>query len=296
MSRVVFILVTAFWLTMNVLLWQTQFGSRRTEGSVPVAIVWEKILTAPDDSSLTVLHQGRLVGACHLRTAVGEQWSAIGDENVPSGPPEKNRGYRLRLDGSAVVPEWTNRIRFDAELKFDRGHAWQDMTARVTVRPVTWEIHSVAAEKNIHLKMEGGGSAFNVVLNFSDLQNPSALTYKLLGPAAAELTAEAGLPSVPSGSSAAGLGLMWDAYDDTLRIGHSVVQVYRLHTRLLDRYDLNMIVSRAGEILRVQLPNDTLLLNDHLASAEQRQNRKPATSNSEGRAPASPLSRPPHSE
>jgi hypothetical protein len=287
MSRVAFILVTVFWLTMNVLLWQTEFGSRRTEGSVPVAIVWEKILTAPDDSSLTVFHQGHLVGACHVRTAVGEQWSAIGDENVPSGPPEKNRGYRLRLDGSAVIPEWTNRIRLDAELKLDRNRAWQDLTARIAMRPIIWEIHSVAAEKNIQIKTEGGDNAFNFVLNFSDLQNPSALTYKLLGPAAAELTAEAGLPRIPAGSSAAGLGLKWEAYDDTLRIGHSAVQVYRLHTRLLDRYEVNMIISRAGEILRVQLPNDVLLLNDRLAAADQRQNHRP-----EAKKPA-PLSKPP---
>jgi hypothetical protein len=92
MSRLVFILVTGFWLTMNVLLWQTEFGSRRTQGNVPAAIVWEKILTAPDDSSLTVFQHGKLIGTFHLRTAVGEDWSNISDDNVPSAPPDKNRG------------------------------------------------------------------------------------------------------------------------------------------------------------------------------------------------------------
>src|SRR5579862_307877 len=275
MSRVVFILVTAFWLTMNVLLWQTEFGSRRTEGTVPVATVWEKILTAADDSSLTVFQHGKLLGACHLRTAVGEEWSNVGDENVPSGPLEKNRGYRLRMEGSTLVPELTNRLRFESDLKLDKNREWQELTAEVAMRPMTWEIHSTAAEKNVHLKMEGGGNSFNVVLNFSDLQNPSALTYKLLGPAAAELTAEAGLPAMPAGSSTAGLGLKWQAYEDTLCIGHTSVQVYRLHTQLLDRYDLNAIVSRAGEILRVQLPNDILLENDRLAATAERQSRKP---------------------
>lgn len=260
---------------MNVLLWQTEFGSRRTEGTVPVATVWEKILTAADDSSLTVFQRGKLIGAFHLRTAVGEEWSQVSDENVPSSPPDKNRGYRLRMDGSAVVPELTNRLRFECDLKLDKDREWQELTARVTMRPTTWEIHSAAAEKNIHVKMEGGGNAFNVVLNFSDLQNPGTLTYKLLGPAAAELTAEAGLPSMPNAASTTGLGLKWDAYEDTLRIGHTSVQVYRLHTRLLDRYDVNALVSRAGEILRVQLPNDVLLQNDRLAAAGERPNRKP---------------------
>lgn len=274
MSRVIFLLVTAFWITMNVLLWQTEFGSRRTEGAVPVATVWEKILTAADDSSLTVFQHGQLMGTCHLRTGVGEEWSNVGDENVPSAPPEKTRGYRLQMDGSALVRGLTNRLRFESDLKLDKNREWQELTARVTMRPTTWEIHSAAAEKNIHLKMGGGGNSFNTVLNFSDLQNPSALTYKLLGPAAAELIAEAGLPRVPAGSSTASLGLKWEAYEDTLRIGHTSVQVYRLHTRLLDHYDVNATVSRAGEILRVQLPNDVLLQNDRLAATAEHHSRR----------------------
>jgi hypothetical protein len=173
------------------------------------------------------------------------------------------------MDGTALVLELTNRLRFETDLKLDKNRDWQDLTARVTLRPITWEIHSAASEKNIHLKMEGGANPFNVVLNFSDLQNPAALTSKLLGPAAAELTAEAGLPAMPA-SSMASPGLKWEAFEDTLRIGHTSVQVYRLHTRLLDRYEVNATISRAGEILRVQLPNDVLLQNDRLSAAEER--------------------------
>lgn len=275
MSRAVFIVVTAFCLTMNVLLWQTQFGSRQTGGTVPVSTVWEKILTAADDSSLTVYQQGKLVGACHLRTGVGEEWSTISDENIPSGPPEKNRGYHLRLDGSAVVPELTNRVRFDGDLKLDKNREWQELNARVTVRPTTWEVHSVAAEQKVHLKIGSGAGAFDTVLGFSDLKNPGILTYKLLGPAASELATEAGLESAPHGSSLAGLGVKWKAYEDTLHIGHTAVQVYRLQTRLLDRYDVSAIVSRAGEILRMELPNHILLLNDRLAGTAERGSRKP---------------------
>jgi hypothetical protein len=280
MSRAVFILVTAFWLTMNVLLWQTEFGSRQSGGAVPVKTVWEKILTAADDSSLTVYDNGKLVGACHLRTAVGEQWSTIGDENVPSGPPDKNRSFRLRLDGSAVLPELTNRIRFDGDLKLDKNREWEELNARVAMRPATWEIHSIAAEQKLHLKVEGGDIPFDVVLQFSDLQNPGGLAYQLLGPAASELMNEAGLQSAPHGSPAPGLGVKWEAYEDTIHIGHTAVQVYQLRTRLLDRYDISVLVSRAGEILRVNLPNGILLLNDRLAAAAQ-----PRVQKSESKAP-----------
>jgi hypothetical protein len=274
MSRAVFILVAGFWVTMNVLLWQTEFGSRKNTGSVPVEIVWEKILTAADDSSLTVYREGRLVGACHLQTEVGEEWSKIGDENMPTGRPEKGRGYRLRLDGSVVVPELTNRFRFEGDMKLDKKRAWQDVNARVTMRPFTWEIHSVAAERSVHLKVQGGPIPIDVVLRFSDLQNPAVLTYKLLGPSAGEFAAEAGMAG---NAPALALGVKWDAHEDSIRIGHTAVQVYRLHTRLMDRFEVSAIVSRAGEILRVDLPGQFMLINDRLAATAEGAGRKSET-------------------
>lgn len=275
MSRVVMIVVTGFWLTMNVLLWQTEFGSRKNGGTVPVETVWEKILTAADDSSLTIFHEGKLIGACHLRTAVGEEWSRISDENMPSGPPDKERGYHLRVDGSAVVPELTNRVRFEGELKLDKGREWQELGARVTMRPVTWEVHSVAAQRTVNLKAQGLEGGFDVVLQFSDLKNPAVLTYKLLGPTAAELAAEAGLKTSPNDTSVPALGLKWEAQEDLIRIGRTSVQVYRLHTRVVDRYEVSVIVSRAGEILRVELPGGVTLVNDRLAATGEAAGRKP---------------------
>lgn len=271
MSRAVFILVAGFWVTMNVLLWQTEFGSRKTGGAVPVPIVWEKILTAADDSSLTVYHDDKLVGACHLQTEVGEEWSKVGDQNMPSGRPGKGRGYSLRLDGSVVIPELTNRFRFEGDLKLDKHRVWQELNSRLTMRPLVWQIHSVATNKYVHIKMEGGPSPLDLVVKFSDLQNPAALTSKLLGASLGELAAEAGLAW---NTPAVELGLKWDAYEDSIHIGRTSVQVYRLHTHLMDRYDVDAIVSRAGEILRVDFPGNFVLINDRLAAAGEGVRRK----------------------
>lgn len=275
MSRVVFIAVAGFWLTMNVLLWQTEFGSRKNSGAVPVEIVWEKILTAADDSSLTVFKDGKLVGACHMQTQVGEEWSKISDDNIPSGRPQKGRGYRLRMDGSAVLTELTNRFRFEGELRLDKSRTWQDMHARVTLRPYIWDIRSTAAEQKLYLKVQGGAAPFDVVLAFSDLQNPVTLTYKLLGPSAGDLAAEAGLTVAAGNASAVALGVKWDAHEDSIRIGRTAVQVYRLHTRLVDRYEITAIISRAGEILRIDMPGGYRLVNDRLSATVEGPGRKP---------------------
>jgi hypothetical protein len=274
MSRALFILVTAFWLTMNVLLWQTEFGSRKNSATVPVELVWDKILTAADDSSLTVFQNDRLVGACHMQTQVGEEWAQVSDENMPTGRPQKTRGYRLRLDGSAILPEVTNRIRFDGDLKLARKHDWEDVHLRVTMRPLTWEIRSSAADQNIRLKIDGGSEPVEIVLRFSDLHNPAALTYKLLGASSGDLVAEAGLATVAGNASQVALGVKWDAREDSMRIGQTSVQVYRLHTRLMDRYEINLVVSRAGEILRADLPGGYRLINDRLSAVGEGMPRK----------------------
>jgi len=275
MSRAIFILVTGFWLTMNVLLWQTEFGSRKTNGAVPVAIVWEKILTAADDSSLTVFHGGKLVGACHLQTQVGEEWSQITDENMPSGRPRKDHGYRLHLDGSAVLPDLTNRIRFEGELKLNKMRDWQDLNGRLALRPYTWEFRALSEQQTVHLKVQGGDHPLDVVLRFSDLKNPAALTYKLLGSSAGDLVADAGPTALAAANmSDIALGVTWDAHEDSLRIGRTAVKVYRLHTRLLDRYEINSIVSRAGEILRIDLPENYQLVNDRLTATGESPVRK----------------------
>src|SRR5512147_469945 len=114
LSRIVFILITLFWLTMNVSLWRKEFGSHHAAGSaVPVELVWQKILTAPDSSSLVVFHHGTRIGICHWTTGISKEWAAVGEENVPSGMPRKVRGYELRLEGSTLTATPTNRIRFE---------------------------------------------------------------------------------------------------------------------------------------------------------------------------------------
>ena len=64
----------------------------------------------------------------------------------------------------------------------------------------------------------------------------------------------------------AALDLQWTARKDWLEIGRSKVGVYRLQARLLDQYQAVVIVSRVGEILRVELPNGVRLVNDALTN------------------------------
>src|SRR5947208_7624859 len=72
-SRLYFPLIALFWIVMNVLLWRAEFGGGREFGSaVSMEVVWQKILTAPDDSTLEISLNGKKIASCPWGANTGE--------------------------------------------------------------------------------------------------------------------------------------------------------------------------------------------------------------------------------
>ena len=84
--RITFLLIAAFWIAMNVLLWRAEYDSHGMGVRVPAALVWQKILTAPDISSLNVFPDGQRAGFCEFSTSVEQEMAAL-DEGRPSPKP-----------------------------------------------------------------------------------------------------------------------------------------------------------------------------------------------------------------
>jgi len=231
---------------------------------MPVSVVWEKILTAPDSSSLSVMRDGQKIGYGHWITSVGEEWANVSEESIPSGQPGKARGFQLRFEGNALIAEMTNRLRFEFTLKLAGNREWQELDARVAARPSAWELHASAAQETLRLTVREGEASFERVFKFSDLQNPRAPAREFVGPFGALLLNELPLAAQLPGAGNYSVGVKWTAVEDALRIGRTPVRAYRLQTRLLDRYEIKIFVSRAGEILRVDLPGNVALVNDQL--------------------------------
>src|SRR5436190_21743205 len=118
LSRVALILITLFWLLMNVLLWRAEYTGRGSAGSgLPAAVVWQKMLTAPDSSSLSILHQGKKIGFCHWMTSVGEELSQLTAADAPpEGMVKKMTGYRIQLEGNLALEDSATHVRFDGSL------------------------------------------------------------------------------------------------------------------------------------------------------------------------------------
>ena len=262
--RAAFILVALFWLAMNALLWRAEYGQRARVGSaLPAQVVWQKILTSPDSSSLTIFFHGKKIGFCHWITSVGDEFSRFkSGEAPPEGMVKRVAGYGLQLEGNLVFQDFANRARFDASLRLGTNELWEELSVRLSLRPSTIELHSIAAEQKLRLRVGEGRDKIERVIAFSELQNPQALLGELAG--SAGLLGELGSASLPP-RTASWNGLKWEARSDSVKIGMAPVPAYRLQARLFDRYQVLIFVSRVGEILRVELPNDVVLLNDQVA-------------------------------
>jgi hypothetical protein len=271
--RVLIVVITAFFLVMNVLLWQWEIAGRNDLGSpVPVRAVWEKILTAPDFSSLEILHHGRKIGDCRLVPSIGEAQRTgrvMSDEPPPEGMVRRPINYVLDLTGSVLLDPATagQRARFSFDLKLATNYAWQEFTLRLSLRPTDWTLRSVAAEEKLRFSADEGGAHSERIFTFTELRNPDRLLRELGGPLLPATLTALGF-SMPASSSvqSLSLGLKWEAHQDRLAIGNAKIRGYRLRARIFDRYQIVLFVSSIGEILRVELPDEVVLRNEALNS------------------------------
>jgi hypothetical protein len=265
-SRIFFLSIVAFWLAMNYLLWRSQWGAHSAIGSaVPAEVVWDKILTAPDPSSLNIYDHDKKVGMCHWIATVGNSPLAsnkiLDDDYAPDGQEEQVTGYSLTFEGNATVSR-SNQIRFEASLNLSTNRAWQDFHLRVSERPRVWEIRAAAAAEKLFLKVDDKNEHWQKTLNFADLRDPDALWADVGGaPVLALLAGAAGLaPSKESLSRLTG-AVEWEAHEDWMQFGHSKARAYRLETVFLGRH-IYLFTSRVGEILWVEFPGKITFRND----------------------------------
>ncbi len=270
-SRVALLLITLFWLTMNYLLWRSEFGGRDESGSaVPVETIWRKILTAPDNSSLEIIHQGTKLGYCRWAASLGPDPAPkkiAGGGAVVEGIPEVRSGYRIDFDGNVSSTESRDHIHFNFNLKLATNQVWREFSIRVNSREDSLTVRASAAGQKLTFWTRNEDERSAHTISFSELRNPQALIQKFDLPVSLEFLGLQGLPIPDAGKSGPfELGTTWVARTDWITIGHASARAYRLQMKLLDRYQVVIMVSAVGEILRVELPDDWTLVNEQLVN------------------------------
>jgi hypothetical protein len=268
LARAMLVVLAAFWVTMNVLLWRAEYGKGPALGSsVPVQVVWQKILTAPDSSSLTIFSRGKKVGFCHWITSVGEDLAKMrATEAPPEGMVRQIQSYRLELNGNVMMSAATDRLRFDSHLNLGKDRQWKEFAVRVNWHTDSWEVRSVAAENDLHFNWQDDGEKYSRVLRFAELEHPETLLQEFGGPFAVAALGNLGLGENPSHRALTGGEVRWEARYESVKLGHASIRAYRLQLNLLDHFAAVVFVSRVGEILRVELPDGIVLANDQLGS------------------------------
>jgi len=262
-SRIFFFGVASFWLVMNFLLFRSQWGEHTGFGSsVPVETVWNRILTAPDNSTLDIYHRGERVGLG--RWEVGAANSPLISSKIlaqdyrPGQVAPKLTGYGLSFEGSGIISN-SNHVKFRCTLALDTNKMWQDIELRFNMRPQLWDIHAVAAQQTVAIKVSDENGAWDKTMKFSELQDPQAL----LGDFGDPFTV--GLLSLNRNLlGGAGSVMRWEAREDRIHFGQSNLRVYRLDSLILGQR-VEIMVSRIGEILRLDLPFNISLRNQALS-------------------------------
>ncbi len=132
-ARLTFFAIVAFWLTMNFMLWRTEFGAHGGDMPVPLGMVWRKILTAPDASSLSVYQAGQHMGYLEFSTSVGQQMANMDEDKVPSEGLAAHAGYQVHFAGNVALYSFTNRLKFDGRMRFSPTRQWQELNVQALV-------------------------------------------------------------------------------------------------------------------------------------------------------------------
>ncbi len=272
LKRVWFPLVALFWVAMNVLLWRAEMMSRPAGGS-PVSpdLVWERMLTAPDDSTLEIRHRDRKLGWVRWVPRVEEAPEAAAPEAGTTasdgleGRVRRITGYTVVLDGNLAPRDGVPRYRFSGQLEFDADKHWQSLQLRVTLRPQVWELRADARRQTVTFQVGEEARAAEFRFTFAELAQPEALLGALGLPVPPGALQSLLPPALAGGPRRLALGLQWDARSDWLQIGSARARAYRVTARLLDKYEVRLVLSRVGEILRVELPDQITLVSDALA-------------------------------
>ncbi len=267
--NVVLVLAGLFWLGMNLLLWHAEFGQHRLlAGQMPVEIVWQKILTAQDSSPLEIRQHGKHVGFCRWTTTIQEAAPSPADEpagSSPDGIVKRPIGYKIDLDGHAAVGEFTERLRFDCQARFDTNYNLRQFRLELRLLSARCEISANAAEETLQLTLDDGtGQVVGRKFRLSQLRDPELLQDQLLGPLSTERLGVAMLWPGLNRARALAAEFKATAQNDWLRIGQATIRVHKIEVQLPSRRRAIIYVSRVGEILRVELPGDLVLLNQQL--------------------------------
>jgi hypothetical protein len=251
---------------MSYLLWKSEIRGRFQPGNeVPVELVWEKILTSPDNSNMEIRRRGKRIGYLRWSASIGEEITTgkRTELDAPVGMVRQLTSYTIDADGGFTGLDNSQNFKFFTSVKFATNFSWQEFSVRLNQRPFTAEVRGIDAEKIARFRLSDTVNEWEQEVPLEDLKNPKKLAVKFGGPLvgnAVGMLMEEGVSKAQRTASA----LKWQAQNDWLVVGYAQFRVYRLRAQIAENQEVVVYVSRVGEIMKVELPNEVILVNDEL--------------------------------
>lgn len=254
--------ITLFWAVMSVLLWRAELGGgRETVASIPFETVFDRVLSAADQSTLLLTHHGDKIGQIRWMPSVIEATPPVvpsPEADLPEGMIKTASGYRLDVEANLYSQEPEGRWRITSHIDFSTNRLWTSFSIRLNQRPTSWEISAKAGDEAVHLRTEDGRAVSEQTFTAKDLTS--------FGPMLTPVFALLPKGILPKGSpldpKSVQLGLKWTASNDWLKLGGSRIRVYKVRAKMLDRYEVAAYFGRSGELLKITLPDTLQLVNE----------------------------------
>lgn len=264
-QKIYFLVALVFFLAMNILLWRSQYGQEELALPLPVETVTRRLFSAADDSNLNILHRGAKIGYCRWSP---QTLSVIPNRSgsrsaVPDGMISGITGYSMSLDGTVLLKE-IDHLRFNVAVELDTNFVWRSFRLRLSLSDWRLEAASIAEENTLQINLNHGDASQRKVYSMDELRDPASLFRRLGGGFLSQLWPITEMADTDTLSREIALGLDWVAYADREKLGDTTFPVYRLQTELLGDYRLRLFVLPSGELLRIALPDEFVLINEKL--------------------------------
>lgn len=276
-SKLIQCAIAAFWAVMMFLLVRSEygFGGGGMSGSISPEVVWEKMLTAQDTSSLEIFFRGKKVGMCRWASGVTHEdapQSETAESLSNEGRVERVTGYTVELDGTVSMAAVTNTLRFSLGGGFGTNLGWSQWEVRLTLKPLQLELVGQMDSGAVTMNYDDGYRMTQRSFTREQLRRPDTILNDLAGPAAMFVAGQVRSTMAANGitNGPAASAVRWDAGFDWMDLGHGSLRVFLLRCRLGDNLQARIWVSRAGEILRAELPFQIVITNNELPRLKPR--------------------------
>jgi hypothetical protein len=276
MQRLILVMLGCFWLFMTWQLWRVEYAGQKLGAAVEISTVWDKVLRAPDDSQLQIVHapSGQLMGSLDWQPKVlTENTSRV------EGQITRIDGYELEMDnGVFLLGTDQGQVKFGINLVMNAASAWQ--TVRINFRMLDdqniTDLHlgalATASNQVLNLDLELHNYSNRIQMPLEDIRDPRKFSKALLElRGTGKLTTITTMFAINKLLDEANLGTQLDfnfelprkAHLDRLPGVRSDIKVYRVDFEPFQGWPASMYINPTGEILLVRLPQGYELRNTH---------------------------------